>query len=344
MEATLSEYTGGAEGEGPDVVGTDAPMDPETSMKPRYKELDRRSAVVNEQTALQNQLFDRAPQTDGGALPPFRHPEQRFVVYNLAHTAIPPRVTGTDPAIRICGIFEDAESARDHALAFAGRDSDCSVLISPTHEWVVTASSFEMLQDVAGGEAHKQALLGAHAETMAAHRREFDERVAAGAEGETADRPEKPPSPAHPAESEDEDEAGGRAPAGRRYGGSFPRDLEVRNQQVAVVSFLPDTLAPEGAPTHSLFVVWGCFETASQADLWVRNVGGDRISDFALDTVDMYEWLFPQSFVDDKATKVVYRNSEQQRIMDFAQSQQSTVESFKQFCADEGRDVPSIEI
>lgn len=67
----------------------------------------------------------------------------------------------------------------------------------------------------------------------------------------------------------------------------IPRDLELRDQHVAIVSTLPDTV---GTLNEPLVKVYGCVETVDDADAFIRNTAGSIVRDVNIGVVQMYEW------------------------------------------------------
>lgn len=283
----------------------------------------------------------------GGGAPsnePFQDPSQAFVVFNLSHTHIPPRTAdGGDPGLRLCGAFGSQEEALHHARSLAAADPDCSVLLAPTHEWAVMASTPEMLADAEGVARFKAERLEAYQRELAQRREEF-ERRRAQEEEPVALEAAPPEAKQEPPQQEEAPEPPNQAPTDERreYLAPYRRDAELREQAVAVVSFLPDVAGR--SPAHTLFCVWRVFGTEAEAEDWIVNVAGHRVRDFSFDTVSLYEWLKPQTVDTADIRKVTYRNKEQSNIMAFASNQQAAIDSFKQECAQKGHETPYIEL
>ena len=321
-------------------LGTNEPRSGETGdllkdfMQPKYAELARRRTVQRQNTLddnSYNKSFARHTAAPGHIPMPFDDPEQKFVVYNLSHRFVPPRCD--EPGVRICGIFADNAGALYHARRIAETDPDCTVLISPLKEWFVMAATIEMITDSNLCKKHIQEVRSLHHRNNERMHDEFQSRVKG--ESNTA-APRGRPVPPAAANTE-------KAAEHRDYHTTYMRNMELRNQTVAVVSFLSDDCLPDSG-AQPLCIIWGCFDTAANADIWIRNHAGDRIQDYDLDTVDMYEWLFPLRATDNKMNKIIYRNNEKQKIFDFQNSQASTVDTFKSFCESNSQPVPVIEI
>lgn len=324
----------------------------ESMVEDHQKEIRRRREGYEEHVRQREEGCEPigfGQSTGGGGNDPFRDPSQSFVVFNLSHTHIPPRTPdGGDPGLRLCGAFATQEEALHHARGLAAADPDCSVLLTPTHEWAVMASTPEMLADPETIEGLKAERLGAYQRELLRHREDFERRRSQMEEEEDSD--EAVEAPAKKARESPPDEEGaapgeeGAAPGeeGREYLGSFPRTAEIREQAVAVVSFLPDDDAAEAA--HTLFCVWRVFSTEAEAESWIVNVAGNHVRDFSFDTVSLYEWLKPQTVHTSDIRKVTYRNKEQSSIMTFASNQKSAIDSFKRECTQKGHETPFIDV
>jgi hypothetical protein len=318
-------------------------------MKPTYEELSRRREVQSKNAFDENQekniSFPRAEAEKGVKPLPFDIPDQRFVVYGLSHQGIPP--ISTEPGVRFCGVFADNAEAVHHAERISSADPDCSMLISTTKEWVTMASSFDLLSDQKSYQDHIEQILAAYRREVKRNEHEFKDRLRPQEDVENDDEKDVENDGEKDVEkdaTETSSPDGGCNHSHRSCYCDYPRDLEVRNQRVAVVSFLQDLIATDSEPKQPLFILWAVFDSTDEADAWIRNHAGDRIHDVDLDTVDMYEWLFPNSATDDKMSKVIYRNEEKQKIMDFVHGQASTVDSFKEFCKANSQAAPVIEI
>ena len=300
---------------------------------------------------------------------PFVDPDQQWVVFNVAHVDMPPRVTdGRNPGLRLCGVFPDAASARAHAMRLYDADPDCSVAMSTTHSWTVAASHPDQMADPTWAEDRCRELTTAHEAAVERRRRDFKRRR------EDPGTPECPDSVSHVTQECPDAVSPGTPDAAdngvhqqsendivmgvvhastsddgivmgvdeqRPYTTSFPRGMEVRQQNVAVVAFMRDEV---GDPAHFAFNVLACFEDEARASRWIRNVACQSIIHLDIDIVSLYEWVYPQSVGDSEAIPRTYRNPEQNRIMQFQQQQVGAVDNFRRFCASQGHDMPSIDI
>lgn len=265
-------------------------------------------------------------------------PDQAYFVFNISHAQVPPRKNGDDPGVRICGVFASSDQASDRAKLISSSDPDCSVLIAPMQQWVTVGSTIELLTDDEWCRNHKDRLLVKYSDEVENRDKMFHKRLG----DPSADTPLFDGPPADPPREEPSKDPPSRDSNSRSYSRPYSRDLEVRNQNIAVVSFIRDDESAD--PAHPIFIIWRVCASNDEANKWVTNVAGDQIGQYSLDTVDMYEWIFPQLMTDEKANHCAYRNPEEHNIMSFARAQESTVEGFKQFCQADGREAPYIEI
>lgn len=311
----------------------------------------RKSAVENECMDTDTKMYTgfshlKFSNSDETTSKQFTDADQQYFAFNISHTGLPPLVDGNDPGIRICGIFSTLEEAQEHAHFLSSNDPDCCVLVAPMQQWVVLGSTPELLSDDTWCKEQKQRLLQKHDKEIADRDAEFANRRCQEDNNES-ETTMLPPDRSQVSSQSDSTSQSTQVEAAdesnkRYYSQRFSRNLEIRNQNTAVVSFVRDE---EGSnPAHLMFNVWMSFDNESEANSWVRNVAGDQIIHHSLDTVDMYQWLFPQSATDEKIRNCTYRNSEEQTIMSFASQQTSTVEGFKRFCEADGREAPTIEI
>lgn len=73
-----------------------------------------------------------------------------------------------------------------------------------------------------------------------------------------------------------------------------PRYCEVRKQNVAVITVIPDTdLVLNSSEPEPAVIIWGLFENTDSAKQWIETSAKSYIFSYHLDVVDCYEWLFP---------------------------------------------------
>ena len=102
---------------------------------------------------------------------------------------------------------------------------------------------------------------------------------------------------------------------------SVSRDLELRNQVVAVLSVLDDPTGDE-----PLVRVYGCCNTETDADAFVRNTAGNLVKDHDLSVVQMYEWI---RLAERGEGRVVHRDKTLQSIMTARHDAPTAVEQMR---------------
>jgi hypothetical protein len=120
---------------------------------------------------------------------------------------------------------------------------------------------------------------------------------------------------------------------------SLNRLAEVRNQRFAVVSVVEDY---EDGDEPGL-IVWAAFETESEALKYNKCVAAKHLRDHDLAVVSMYEWVYPHLLGSDRVEQM-YRNEELNNIMKHSRTSSQRVRDFERECADEGLEVPTMEI
>ena len=326
----------------------------QSMVEDHQKEIRRRREGYDEHMRQRGEGCEPTGFGDGGGATndPFVDPSQVFVVFNLSHAHIPPRTpNGSDPGLRLCGAFATQDEAIHHARGLATTDPDCSVLLAPMRDWVLMASTPEMLADAELTADIKRERMEAYQNTLLKNKSDFERRCSesldeGGSETEKSITEEARAQEASAQEASAQEasaqEASGDDHHHREYMNSFPRNEEVRDQAVAVVSFLPDISGSN--PAHTMFCVWRVFGTEAEAENWILNVAGNHVRDFSFDTVSLYEWLKPQSVSVSDIRKVTYRNKEQSNIMTFASNQQAAIDSFKRECEQTGCETPYISL
>ena len=134
-------------------------------MEQKISEIERMQAEGAETT------FERMEGT--GEDLPFRCDRTKFVVYNIAHSAVSP--VCTDGArVRILRAFSTVEAAVDYAREVHTSDNS-TVLIGETHAWLVCASSHDHLEDTEYLGAHTERMLAQYQEDLEGQRRRTQE-------------------------------------------------------------------------------------------------------------------------------------------------------------------------
>ena len=109
---------------------------------------------------------------------------------------------------------------------------------------------------------------------------------------------------------------------------------EVRGQSSVAMCVVPNEFG------ECLFKILGCFESTTDADSWVRNVGSRYVLDDDIFVSPTCDWIYPNG--KSKNGKAYYRNDELQRIMDAAQRNPEMVRSYKDWKAEQ--DSISVEV
>lgn len=104
---------------------------------------------------------------------PFRSERTKFVVYNIAHSAVSP-VCADGARVRILRGFATVEAAVDYAREVHTSDSS-TVLIGETHAWLVCAASHDRLEDTEYMGAHTERMLAQYQEDLEDQRRRAQE-------------------------------------------------------------------------------------------------------------------------------------------------------------------------
>jgi hypothetical protein len=104
---------------------------------------------------------------------PFRSERNKFVVYNIAHSAVSP-VCADGARVRILRGFATGEAAVDYAREVHTSDSS-TVLIGETHAWLVCAASHDRLEDTEYMGAHTERMLAQYQEDLEDQRRRAQE-------------------------------------------------------------------------------------------------------------------------------------------------------------------------
>ena len=289
--------------------------------------------------------FENASMDARGAQLPFDRPDQQYVVFSTSHVDIPPRITDPKGAmIRVYGAFPTVEHAKDYAMEIQEKDPDINLQITAIRQWILGCSNFVKLTDQSYSIEKSRAILERYHSDLDNCKQRFDDYMQSPDEaghrnpaGDPAAGESEEPADGEPEESEE-------PAAGQAYLRRFPRDLEIRGQNVCAVSALTDSVAPPGTPHEFLFCVWGCFEDVAECDAWIRAVGSTEITQFDIHIVNLYEWCTPSRLVLDQSMPSNYRVSELDRIMKQTGSMERDKEAFRQWCTENNAEVPVIEV
>lgn len=277
-----------------------------------HSEIRRRASLETGRTDTSS--FGR---TQSGSACDFAEKETTHMLFSLSTVEFAPiSVDPQNPGLRIYGGFSSREEALAHAARVQAIDQDSSLFADETHRWIVASSCPERMGDVECVGAQRDRLLRSHADSLQKNQREFEANVSEQKTGEVVFR-----------NAEGTESEVGGPPKGKRFGHRLPAGAEVRGQRFAVVSFVRD----DEAAAEFLFRVYAFVETEQEADDYVRNVCGERVSDFDIDVVSTCEWVFPQSMRGEKARKEVYRVDELDKIMSKHKSQPAEVARYREW-------------
>lgn len=294
-----------------------------------HEEIQRRRNVSEMETTATSTSFEPA-KTQSLVVLPFELPEQRFVLYSVSHVCMPPIAEDcTQPGIRLYGTFASREDALDHAREVQRVDGSCNLQLSATHTWFCMAASPDRVADDAACRAHVTAVLDAETARRDHANQEFEKNRSKHSGGAGAD-PSRQAQTAEAArravEAAKQMKPDGTDAASLRRAPKLGRAAEVRDQSFLVASFLPDVVQDLPEP---LVRVYAAFGTEEEADVYVRNVVGEHVTDVDVYVVSACEWLHPQAIDASKIKSEVFRATELSRIMDNHKSQPSQVEKFR---------------
>ena len=276
-----------------------------------HTEIQRRQQITQSGEQQNPRNFERVPNTPEM---PFYIDAQTHFVWSASHDGMAPRSQDAHhPAVRIYGTFGSHEEAAEHARVVASVDSTCSLIVSPTHKWVMVPKNPDRL---AASDTHIEAVLGAHKEAREKSTMSFRENVQ-NKRGGTGLVDNKAPKETKTAQKTDV------AFAPRRLG----RDAEVRDQSIVAATFLKDTTQPVGEP---IFMVYAAFDNTTTGDVWAR-CAGDHVLDYDIDLVSTCEWLFVNDVSNEDFGQEIYRSNELNAIMANQKKQPRLVENFKKW-------------
>lgn len=267
-------------------------------------------------------------------------PGQHFFLVNLAHHHLRPH--SETPTVRVCGVFEDIESARAHAAVCKPLLPDSDFWLFGRGEHFLICTSKEEVADLEYRKRKSAELFRAHGVLDAAERekkwneeRRKREPVTKEKIGKSTFAQRRKAGPSTKSSRIPAIRAKMLAECQERAAKkNFPSAGVVRNQNFVAMSYLHDVseavLAGEKSP-EPLVILWACFPDVQQAKEWVDNEGSRSIQDMVIDVVDMYEFL-PFELADESKIKVTYRHSEHNAIMAGQQEEEKKVERFRDHC------------
>lgn len=293
------------------------------SYRQAHDEIRRRRDVASVTSGSEGSgsvSFERAAGADDV---PFRNDAQTHFVWSASHEEMAPRAkSALQPALRIYGLFASAEEAVEHARVVAAVDPSASLMVSPTHEWLVLPRSAARLADAAATQAHVDAVLQADKQAREKSASEFRENVRMQRGGVRPDQ-HRVDEPESDADAKAIVTPGDATLSKARLG----RDAEVRDQSIVAISFLCDTLQTVPEP---IFRVYAAFPNTSDGDAWAR-CAGDVVTDHDIDLCSTCAWLFVNAVDSDKIQKEVHRSSELNAIMQDHKKQPQRCEQFEKW-------------
>lgn len=259
------------------------------------------------------------PETEGIA------PDGSVALVSIGSDVLAPRpVDKLFPALRIYGIFEEREDAKEHAEIVRALDDTCSLVVVQCHEWMMIPQTVESRDDVEENVRRRDAKLARRAR----QRQEDDDKFEQCRRDNVA-RGEVRSAQAEWDEEQEETEAAVREvykrPKRLRAGG------EVRGQAAAVVIVVPDHEDGE-----CLFKVVKSFESVAEANEWSETEGRSLFPTEDLLVTPTCEWCYPNS-TRVKSEKTHYREREQQLIMNAAEENPKKVKRYKEWLKEQAK-------
>jgi len=327
-----------------------------TPVKKKGSQADEEKAIHAEFSSRYQELSapSSAPVADGlpnpyAALPVlvFDDPAQQVVLLNIAHRQQIPK--SKVPAFRVCGAFESLDKLKRHALACGtAAYGGANLIKADVHKKFLICSSLEKQQNPAYVLKKIEDLTQRYTEQLQFHAREFEENQKARQQGKTGlshvDKTRNKVSSRKELLDKKFDETKDQG----TEAGEVSRNVEVRNQAVAVVTIINDTtpaVLNGSEDPEPAVIVWGCFESETLAKHYIYNTGSKFVKDVMLDVVNMYEWVFPteiQKRVDELTEE--YRNPSLNKVMNSRKAQKRAVMSYEEWSRKEGQEPASLEI
>ena len=248
-----------------------------------------------------------------------------FALVNIGHHRRRP--VSDAPALRVLGGFDDEEAARQHAKIRCPQDS--SILLVPLRKWFLLGTDETEASEFV--EKKLSDVSACYEARRAAHKVEFDSNVENKQTGSVG------------SSTADLNKTGNVDKAGlSKLCDSVPREAELRNQSVAVLSFLDDYRKGESVAEPAA-LLWALADTEKCAKDYIRDVLSKEVSDVDLDVVDCYEWVFPTAVEKDDIDEE-YREEELMKIMTVKKTEKKKVRDFQDWCGKVGQTVPEISI
>lgn len=271
---------------------------------------------------------------------PFKRDDQVYLVFSTSHIGVPPIAPSPDFAgFRVYGTFETQVDAFTYATDFAAQDSECNVQIAKMQDWVLAVSHLDKVENVDYTTNKTEMILAQHLQGLKESEADFRNYVENPDENRLPEKSDNAPSATKNATVDNVISSEKEI-----YKTRLSRNMEVRGQNFAVVSYVKDKLV-ESTEEEFIFNVWGCFEDEEECDGWIRDVASVEVTDHAMHVVSMYSWVQPIQMENSKATiPVHYRTEELDAIMKHANQHTKDLKDFKKWCADEKIETPVLEI
>lgn len=246
-----------------------------------------------------------------------------YVLINIGHCGRSPVSPG--PALRVLGLFGDADCAREH-LSDWSLDVDAHLV--PLGQWFAVTR-------VAGSDerARLEQLLSDYDSKLKRCSEDFEAKRSARS-GPQLGNPEDSVDSVHAEHSSTGDRDSSSACAA-----SVPRHKELRAQAYAVVSVVLDHRSPAPEMQEPACVVWRICETEDKAKACIREELSEKVVSYHLDVVAMYEWIKLYD-LDFSQVHEEYRNEDLNLIMNYRKGEAARVAAYRKQCAALG-EVPS---
>lgn len=266
--------------------------------------------------------FEKVAGLDDDA--PFVNEEQSWVLFSTSHSEMAPLAKDKRfPGLRVYGCFDSAESATDYAKhILSPSDPSCSIQLNRTHEWICACKNAANLANLAYVNTKTSALIASHAVHMKEAKADFNANIVKMQQNTESVELKETTDEERPAVKGDEMHDTMK-PNVKQKTKPLPKMCELSGQTFMCVSIIQDTQTPN--EPEFLFRIYGCFSTIEDADRYVRNVAGQRVTEYDINVVNLLKWIFPTQEVD-VLTK--YRASELTSIMQHHREQPAKVQEY----------------
>lgn len=276
--------------------------------------------------------------------------QPKVFLANFVHRGTRPR--STTPGLRILGGFRSEQQAVEYAKTkIYPNYPHCDLRCGFLNEWIPILATNEKLFDKEFTDAKVKTLLQNYFDTLKKHQDEFLENVNAKKTGKTGlsaqakkTKATKKVSARKKALDASSKEVGGLP--NETFVPPYPASLMIANQRYAAVIFVldehPDAIKGK-RDSEPMFMVLRMYEDREAAEKDIRDDLSLTIREFAIDVVDLYEFLFPDA-VDQSEIETEYRDPELNSIMKAKREQPKNVEKFKKVMKQKKKEVKEIDI